>query len=261
MGLAWHMLAGRDRGVDRELYGAIDIHAPGPRWSKLPDRFPAPTPLATLPGSGSGSGSAATAAGQSKHENEVGASSTAGKKEGVAEETQRRIGRIQHGRKRPADEDPAARKTRLRRLAKVEAAFKHSWQGYKRRAWLRDELLPVTGDWTNPFGGWAATLVDSLDALWIMGWTDEFEHAVEATKKIDFTTTNLQQINVFETTIRYLGGFLSAYELSGGKYEVLLTKAKEVGELLICAFDTPNRMPIPRWYWQRLVLFNHERLM
>jgi mannosyl-oligosaccharide alpha-1,2-mannosidase len=57
----------------------------------------------------------------------------------------------------------------------------------------------------------------------------------------------LDEINVFETTIRYLGGFLSAYDLSNGQFPSLLTKAIEMGDMLYFAFDTPNRMPITRW--------------
>ena len=39
-------------------------------------------------------------------------------------------------------------------------------------------------------------------------------------------------ISVFETTIRYLGGLLSAYELSDCQYPALLTKATEVADTL-----------------------------
>lgn len=133
----------------------------------------------------------------------------------------------------------------------VKACFKHSWEGYKNNAWLKDELAPISGGSKNTFGGWAATLVDSLDSLWILGMKDDFEQAVGALEDIDFTTTDTREINVFETTIRYMGGFLAAYDVSGAKYPVLLKKAKEVGELLICCFDTPNRMPIPRWNWRK----------
>jgi mannosyl-oligosaccharide alpha-1,2-mannosidase len=97
---------------------------------------------------------------------------------------------------------------------------------------IRPAILPLTS--------WA-------DTLWIMGLYDDFHNAVEAVNKIDFSTCALNDINVFETTIRYLGGFLSAYDLSDGKYPVLLQKATEMGEMLYKAFDTPNRMPITRW--------------
>ena len=147
-------------------------------------------------------------------------------------------------------EDAAAREVRLRRLAAVKTSFVHSWEGYKKAAWLHDEIKPISGASKDPFGGWAATLVDSLDSLWIMGLTEDFERAVEACDEIDFSTTEADLINVFETTIRYLGGFLAAYELSERRYPRLLTKAVEVADLLMCAFDTPNRAPVSRWDWR-----------
>ena len=42
--------------------------------------------------------------------------------------------------------------------------------------------------------------------------------------------------SVFETTIRYLGGLLSAYELSGGKHGFLVDKAKEVTDKMAYAW-------------------------
>ncbi|KAL1987482.1 hypothetical protein VTN96DRAFT_3409 [Rasamsonia emersonii] len=84
-----------------------------------------------------------------------------------------------------------------------------------------------------------------------MGLKDEFEKAVAALDQIDFTTTDDKDINVFETTIRYLGGLLAAHDLSDGKYPVLLKKAVEVAELLYGAFDTPNRMQMSRWEWKK----------
>lgn len=55
------------------------------------------------------------------------------------------------------------------RRAAVKDAFVRSWSAYKAQAWAWDELLPASGGGKNTFGGWAATLVDSLDTLWIMG--------------------------------------------------------------------------------------------
>jgi mannosyl-oligosaccharide alpha-1,2-mannosidase len=150
---------------------------------------------------------------------------------------------------KPKSEDTAAKTVRLERQAAVKDSFVHSWEGYKKYAWLRDEVAPVKGGFKDTFGGWAATLVDALDTLWIMGLKEDFEQAVDAVQEIDFTTTETRDINVFETTIRYLGGFLAAYDISGAKYPLLLTKAVEVGELLMGCFDTPNRMPITRWDW------------
>lgn len=130
------------------------------------------------------------------------------------------------------------------RRAAVKAAFAKSWGAYKARAWLRDELAPVSGGARDPFGGWAATAVDALDTLWIMGLRDEFYGAATAVAGIDWAATRAASCNVFETTIRHLGGLLSAHDLSGEA--VLLHKAVELGDMLYAAFDTPTRMP-PFW--------------
>lgn len=146
-------------------------------------------------------------------------------------------------------ETPEEKRIRESRRDAVRDSFLHSWKGYKSHAWLHDEVSPITGSHKNGYGGWAATLVDSLDTLWIMGLQKEFAVAVSALKHIDLTTSPLEKINVFETNIRYLGGLLSAYDVSGGKYKALLRKAVELGDMLYVAFDTPNRMPITHWDW------------
>ncbi|KAI1412647.1 glycoside hydrolase family 47 protein [Hypoxylon sp. FL1857] len=135
--------------------------------------------------------------------------------------------------------------TRRKRQEAVKEAFTRCWESYKTKAFMSDELGPITGESKDTFGGWGATLVDSLDTLWIMSMRKEFEDAVAAVVNINFRTSTLDSVNAFETTIRYLGGFLSAYDLSGDQR--LLRKAREVGDMLYKAFDTPNRMPITRW--------------
>jgi mannosyl-oligosaccharide alpha-1,2-mannosidase len=42
--------------------------------------------------------------------------------------------------------------------------------------------------------------------------------------------------SLFETTIRYVGGFLSAYELSGEKYPVLVEKAQDLADQMAYAW-------------------------
>jgi hypothetical protein len=37
----------------------------------------------------------------------------------------------------------------------------------EQEAWGKDELRPIEGGFKTPFCGWAATMVDSLDTLWI----------------------------------------------------------------------------------------------
>lgn len=153
-----------------------------------------------------------------------------------------RLPKVQHVFSR---ESKSAAVTRRERQQEVKRVLQRCWRAYRERAWLSDELAPISGSYKNTFGGWAATLVDTLDTLWIMNLKPEFNDATEALLKIDFTTTSQGEINVFETTIRYLGGFISAYDLSGDKR--LLDKAIEVAEMLYVAFDTPNRMPVTRW--------------
>ena len=41
---------------------------------------------------------------------------------------------------------------------------------------------------------------------------------------------------MFESTIRYVGGLLSAYELSGKKHEILVSKARELADKLTLAW-------------------------
>ncbi|KAA6411477.1 MAG: mannosyl-oligosaccharide alpha-1 [Lasallia pustulata] len=147
-------------------------------------------------------------------------------------------------------ETQSAKLRRLDRLDAVKESFLHSWGSYNDRAYMKDELAPVTGQYVQSFGGWAATYVDTLDTLLVMGLEQDFEAALKDLNEIDFTTSTLNIINVFESTIRFLGGLLGAYDLSNGNYPPLLEKATELGEMLYCAFDTPNRMPATRWEWR-----------
>ena len=150
-----------------------------------------------------------------------------------------------------APESGNEKRVREGRQVKVKESFLHSWNGYKNHAWGKDEVAPLSGASRSSFGGWGATLVDTLDTLWIMGLRKEFDDAVEAALKIDFSTNAEETLNVFETTIRYLGGLMAAYDLSAGEYPALLDKAKELGDMLYAAFDTPNRMPACRWQWKK----------
>lgn len=79
------------------------------------------------------------------------------------------------------------------------------------------------------------TLVDSLDTLWLMGLKTEFAEAREwVASKLSFDHAG--SVSVFETTIRELGGLLSAFDLSGDA--IFLEKAKQLGDRLAKAFDT-----------------------
>ncbi|PKU32507.1 mannosyl-oligosaccharide -hypothetical protein [Limosa lapponica baueri] len=59
-----------------------------------------------------------------------------------------------------------------------------------------------------------ATIVDALDTLYIMGLHDEFREGQEwIDKNLDFSVNS--EVSVFEVNIRFIGGLLAAYYLSG----------------------------------------------
>ena len=60
------------------------------------------------------------------------------------------------------EETAGEKQERLLRLETIKKEFLHAWNGYKDHAWMSDEVMPVSGRTTNAFGGWAATLVDTL---------------------------------------------------------------------------------------------------
>lgn len=147
-------------------------------------------------------------------------------------------------------ESADAKTDRLQRQSQVKDAFKHAWNGYHEHAWLHDEVTPITGGHKDTFVGWAATLVDGLDTLWIMGMKTEFETALEALQQIDFSKPNAERVPVFETTIRYLGGLLGAWDISNHQYPILLEKATQLGDFLYRAFDTETGIPVPYYWWE-----------
>ncbi len=69
------------------------------------------------------------------------------------------VPRIQHEFKRESTDEKRIRQARLQQ---VKGNFTHAWRGYKEHAWLRDEVKPISGGSEDPFGGWAASMVDSL---------------------------------------------------------------------------------------------------
>ncbi|BBM97475.1 mannosyl-oligosaccharide alpha-1,2-mannosidase [Marchantia polymorpha subsp. ruderalis] len=136
----------------------------------------------------------------------------------------------------PADDDLVARERR----DKVRGAMLHAWTSYETYAWGFDELRPMSKTGVNQFGGLGATIVDSLDTLYIMGFHEQFKKASEwVSQNMNFNKH--YGASVFETTIRVLGGLLSAYDLSGDK--MFLSKAQELAERLLPAWNTASGIP------------------
>ncbi|XP_053413093.1 LOW QUALITY PROTEIN: endoplasmic reticulum mannosyl-oligosaccharide 1,2-alpha-mannosidase [Nycticebus coucang] len=117
--------------------------------------------------------------------------------------------------------------------------FLHAWKGYRKFAWGHDELKPVSRSFSEWFG-LGLTLIDALDTIWILGLRKEFEEARKwVSTKLHFEKD--VDVNLFESTIRILGGLLSAYHLSGDS--LFLRKAEDFGNRLMPAFRTPSKIP------------------
>ncbi|XVE71909.1 hypothetical protein DITRI_Ditri10aG0189000 [Diplodiscus trichospermus] len=137
------------------------------------------------------------------------------------------------------DGDPIS----IERRQKVIDAMLHAWNSYEKYAWGHDELEPQTKNGVDSFGGLGATLVDSLDTLFIMGLKEQFQRAREwVANSLDFNKD--YEASVFETTIRIVGGLLSAFDLSGD--DIFLQKARDIADRLLPAWNTESGIPYNR---------------
>jgi mannosyl-oligosaccharide alpha-1,2-mannosidase len=125
----------------------------------------------------------------------------------------------------------------------VKAQMAWAWDLYRTHAWGKDEIKPVSGTFSNfPLKGHhlGLTLVEALDTLWVMGLDSRFQDGVDWVKTtLDFDVDG--EVSVFETSIRLVGGLLSAHHACGDP--VLLAKAADLATRLLPAFATPTGMP------------------
>lgn len=129
---------------------------------------------------------------------------------------------------------------REQRRESIKQSFLHGWNGYKTYALGADELKPLSNRSSNPFGGLGATLVDSIGTMLIMEL--DIDELLPLIQNINVKPD--EQMSVFETIIRYVGGLLSAFELSDHpKKHILLDKAEEIGLALLPAFETAFGLP------------------
>ncbi|KAK6206634.1 glycosyl hydrolase 47 [Pestalotiopsis sp. IQ-011] len=146
------------------------------------------------------------------------------------------------------------------RTAAVQEAFDRGWNGYYTYAFPHDELAPLSKSYLDDFGGWGASAVDALSTATIMGDKKVVNQILDYIPKIDFTkATYTSSISLFETTIRYLGGLLSAYDLLSGPANDLvdnqdnlasvLDQAVNLADLLSVAFDTGTGIPYNNLDW------------
>ena len=125
--------------------------------------------------------------------------------------------------------------------AKVKLATQHAWKGYKDYAWGADDLKPLTKTsktWYKK--SMLMTPVDAFDTFTLLGLKTEAKEAKDLIlAKLDFNIDN--EVQVFEITIRLLGGLITAYELDGDKKFLVL--AKDLGNRLMPAFNSKTGMP------------------
>lgn len=148
----------------------------------------------------------------------------------------------------------------------ARAMFYHGYQSYMEHAFPWDELKPLScegrrwdrrerGDLDDVLGGFSLTLIDSLDMLAILGDRAEFARAVKLViENVSFDRD--VTVSVFESTIRVVGGLVSAHMLASPQHLGILTADEYNGELLdlavdlgtrlLPAFETPTGLPVHR---------------
>ena len=148
------------------------------------------------------------------------------------------------------------------RAQAVKDAFQFAWDGYYQHAFPADQLNPVSLTSTNPRNGWGASAVDGLDTAVVMELPDIVNTILEFIPTIDFGVSYQdEQVSLFETTIRYVGGMIAAYDLlnkdgplptlanSTDNVNALLTQAQNLANNLSFAFDTPSGVPSNNLYF------------
>jgi mannosidase alpha-like ER degradation enhancer 2 len=123
----------------------------------------------------------------------------------------------------------------------VRQELLHCWHAYVRYAWGHDEVRPLSRgvrDWyKQPV---LMTPVDALDALLIMGCKPQADSArALIVERLSFDRD--EPVQVFEVTIRLLGGLLSGYQMTGDRR--LLDLADSLGTRLLPAFNSATGMP------------------
>ncbi len=124
---------------------------------------------------------------------------------------------------------------------KVKQAFLHAWDAYKKYAWGKDQLKPLSKTFKNWYDeSLLMTPVDAFDTMILMGLNKE---AAEA-KNLIFKELSFDKniyVQNFEITIRLLGGLLSAYQLDGD--ERFLKLVEDLGTRLLPVFNSQTGMP------------------
>eukprot|EP00731_Ephydatia_muelleri_P001336 Em0001g1336a len=125
----------------------------------------------------------------------------------------------------PMVHEPFSEERRIQMKNEARRMFYWGYDNYMQHAFPYDELNPINcsgrgHDWEKPdnvnindvLGDYSLTLVDTLDTLVVMGNNSEFMKAVQLVMN-NVTFGSCASVQVFEATIRVLGGLLSAHLL------------------------------------------------
>jgi len=101
----------------------------------------------------------------------------------------------------PLPKQPLDKEADVEKQEAVKAAFKYSWDAYRRDAWASDEYHPLSQGGSNltEEGGIGYTIVDALDTLLIMGFQDEYNEARDWVKE-ELAIGRNGKFNVFEVS-------------------------------------------------------------
>lgn len=118
----------------------------------------------------------------------------------------------------------------------VRSEMRWAWRQYRDHAWGKDQIKPLSGGFESfPLKDHhlGLTIVEALDTLWVMGLDEEFHDGVEWVRhNLDFDVDG--EVSVFETSIRLVGGLLSAWHAHADP--TLLAKARDCADRLLPSF-------------------------
>jgi len=120
-------------------------------------------------------------------------------------------------------------------------ACRHAWNGYIQDASGYDALMPISKKGKNWYSSsLIMTPVDAFDTFYLLRMKREAEEAKALIFK-DLSFKKEMEVQLFEVSIRFLGGLISSYELDGDQR--FLDLAKDLGKRLLPAFKSPTGMP------------------
>ncbi|ETO30503.1 hypothetical protein RFI_06618 [Reticulomyxa filosa] len=129
----------------------------------------------------------------------------------------------------------------------------HAWGGYKKCAWGHDVVAPLSCRGSDEGYNMGLTIIDGLDTLILMYLRENKSDPIVSSQlkryvqeARDWIERNLHfdrgDVSFFETTIRVVGGLLSAFHFTNDS--LYLDKVQIITDKLMVAFNTPTGLPL-----------------